>query len=276
MAMEEEREILEEQAILQREVVQFNDDELMAARAESGIYISVQGLCKALGLDTTAQLNRMKRTRNLARGLRMIKLPTRRGVRDMACLRLSKVALWLASVETVRLTNPAAIEKIDRYQEELEPVALQVFMNTFAPQIAEPATPPVTITRADVQEVAGFLRDHLDMAFGHVDDQLAYITHLLETLVGQEGEQDRTIAKIDQRTQGLSPRHKYAIKRIVDAIVLTCNVTYVQVYGPLKHRFHVAKYSEIPDEQFDEVQSFLTELGRKLGNGDMPSQQSLF
>lgn len=272
--MNEEVEIQEEQAILQREVIQFGDDPLMAARATSGIYIGVPGLCKALGLDATGQINRMKRTRNLARGLRIMKLPTRRGIRDVMCLRLSKVAVWLAGIETSRLADPTIAEKIDRYQEELEPLALEAFIRTFAPHVQ--VTPPASITHTDVQEVADFLRDHLDMAFGHIDDQLAYITQLLETLVGQENEQDRTIATINQRTQCLSPRHKYMIKRTVDAIVLTCNVTYVQVYGPLKHRFHVTKYAEIPDEMFDEVQAFLTDLGRKFGDNALPDQQTLF
>jgi hypothetical protein len=275
--MEEERDIPIEPAILQRNIIHFEDDDLLAARAVSGIYVSVRGLCEALGLNYTGQLQRIKRTKTLARGLRMLDLQSKRGLRAMVCLRLSKVAVWLAGIETSRMTNQTIAEKIERYQEELEPVALQVFMNTFAPEIAEPALPSSTaVTRADVQEVAGFLREHLDMAFGQVDEQLAYITQLLETLVGQESEQDRTIARIDQRTQGLSPRHKYMIKRMVDAIVLTCNVTYVQVYGPLKHRFHVAKYSEIPDEKFDEVQAFLTDLGHKFGDNDIPNQQTLF
>lgn len=68
--------------------VPFLGDELAAAMTIGGaIYIALPGMCRALGLGTQAQLQRIQRTPTLAKGLRVSPLETRGGVQVVNCLR---------------------------------------------------------------------------------------------------------------------------------------------------------------------------------------------
>ena len=273
--------------VLEQRLITFEQDDLLAARAENGIYIAVHALCTAFSLETNGQIRRMKTTKNLSRGLRIMKLKGNRGLRDITCLHLKKVAIWLAGVETTRMKNQEMAEKIDRYQENLEDVATQVFFATFAPSSELAISTPIAQEYQESVALATILQEHLEMNLSPVNeqltyanDQLAYAIQLLEQLVQQKHQQDATIAKIDERTSGLSPDHRYMIKRMVDRIIqlgskLDPPLRYHQVYGPLIHRFRVTSYKDIRDEQYRDVETFLHDLQQSLFS-ELPNQGKLF
>jgi hypothetical protein len=69
-----------QEQVIDQQLIPFLDDELPAALATRGnIYISLPGICKALGINTQAQFRRIQRTRALSKGLRSIELHTRGG-----------------------------------------------------------------------------------------------------------------------------------------------------------------------------------------------------
>lgn len=75
-----------EEEVSQQEIIPFMGDELAAALTPGGIvYISLPGICKALGLTVQPQLLRIKRTRSLLRGLRQMPLSTRGGSQRTYC-----------------------------------------------------------------------------------------------------------------------------------------------------------------------------------------------
>src|SRR5215813_8381085 len=81
-------DIPEEQAV-EQQVVPFLGDDLAAAMTAAGmIYITLPGMCKALGLHIKGQTQRIKRTRVLSKGLRRIALATRGGFQRVNCLRV--------------------------------------------------------------------------------------------------------------------------------------------------------------------------------------------
>jgi hypothetical protein len=137
---EQELSVPEERLIEQR-IVPFEGDDLTAALVETGdIYVSVPGMCAALSLNAQAQQRRMNRSQSLAKGLRRIPLKTpRRGTQMTYCLRIDRVALWLAGIETEKVKEEYRT-KIEQYQDELAPVAMRVFMRV----MGIPATPPAT------------------------------------------------------------------------------------------------------------------------------------
>src|SRR5260370_16099254 len=76
---EADGDIPEEQAV-EQQIVPFLGDDLAAALPAAGmIYITLPGMCKALGLNIKGQTQRIKRTKALAKGLRRIALATRVG-----------------------------------------------------------------------------------------------------------------------------------------------------------------------------------------------------
>jgi hypothetical protein len=141
----DDTEIPLEEAI-REQIVDFWNDQLDAALTASGVYISLPGMCAALGLHSQPQVRRIKGTTSLMKGLRRIRVQTKGGRQPVNFLRVDKVALWLGGIETTRMkqdtdTQRFMREKIERYQEELAPVATQVFLrvlnedNLPAPQV---------------------------------------------------------------------------------------------------------------------------------------------
>jgi hypothetical protein len=287
-------DIPQEIAIDQR-IIPFEDDDLMAALSEKGgIYISLNGICSALGIHARSQLNRILRTPNLKKGLRKFPLKTpRRGTQITYCLLLGKVAIWLTGIDTDRLTNRVAAAKIDIYQEKLEPIATQVFFS-ISPFI-DPAPIVETILPTIIPNedtgVERFLEEHIqmtlensmfpymDLQFDKItnlldkqDDKLNFIINLLasiagnqESLIDRQDIAEKEIDIIDARTQHLSPPHKRKVKEAIDQLVLTTKysdnpLSYRKIYGSLKWKYQVGSYIEISDDLFTDVIEFLRDF----------------
>lgn len=289
-----ELEIPRERAIEQRPVPFLGDDLAAAMTAGGAIYISLPGMCRALGLGTQAQFQRIQRTAALAKGLRVIPLQTRGGVQSVNCLRVDRVALWLAGVEPSRV-KPAFRAKIEAYQDELAPVAMQVFLRIagvseaqFVPASADPAVRALAEQIDELSGVVAYLREHL-AALLAVPEQVQGLAlrldtaiALLESLAARQDTAEGQIARIDARTQRLTPAHARAVQEQVNRMVREtahlpppAQLTYVIIYGRLKHRFRAGSYSEIPDERFEAVMVFLRDELRRATNGEAPEQGSL-
>lgn len=287
--------IPQEQAIEQRPVP-FMGDDLAAARTAAGaIYVTLPGMCRALGLDTRAQICRIERSLTLAKGLRVIPLDTRGGVQPVNCLRVDRVALWLAGVETSRI-KPAYRAKIEAYQDELAPVAMQVFMRALGVQTSVTAAPAMAAAQiAEITEqldtltgVVTFLREHLDAGLAATSEQIGTLSlrlddalRLLEALGERQIMAEGQITRIDERTQRLTPAHARAIQEMVDRMAretkrLATPLTYAIIYGRLKHRFRAGSYREIADDQYEAVLTYLRDELRRALTGDVPEQGALF
>jgi hypothetical protein len=278
-------------------------DDLTAARTEAGsIYLSLPGICRALGLTTQAQLRRITRTPNLRRALRRIPLETRGGPQIVNCLRLDKVALWLAGIETLSVKEQYRA-KIEAYQEELAPLAMQIFMRSIGIVPMQPTVPADSQLAEQVAELAEqmdaltsvlmFMREHMNAQLaqlaanneqintlsGRLDDAVT----LLEMLAARQEtapRQNKNAPAIDSAFQ-LTPTHVRAIQEQIDRMVqetrrLPSPLSHFMIYGRLKRRFHASSYREIPDERYEEILDFLLdELRRALTNQD-PEQGGLF
>ncbi len=297
-------QIPSEQALEQRPIP-FIGDELAAALTTGGsIYISLPGMCSALGLNTQAQFRRMLRTPTLAKGLRVIPLQTRGGVQQINCLRVDKIALWLAGIEPTRI-RPRFRAKVEAYQEELAPVATEVFMRVMGIQAGQ-----LVPTSADLQHagqieqiveqidtlsgVVTLMREHLAALLslpGQVQGlsaQLGDAVAMLESLAqrqdaaeAQLADTGAQLAAVDARTQRLTPAHTRQVQEMVDRMVretrqLPAPLTYATIYGRLKHRFRVGSYKEAADNRFDELMVYLREELRRAMGGEAPEQGSLF
>jgi hypothetical protein len=120
-----------------------------------------------------------------------------------------------------------------------------------------------------------------------ISSQLDYVVTLLEGLIGRQETTETVIAKIDERTAHLTPQHAHGVREMLDRIVLeidrrspgrplTYAQVYAQVYGRLKHHFHVARYDQVSDESFEDVKTWLREEWRRVRDGTLPEQESLF
>lgn len=199
-------QIATEQALEQR-TIPFMGDDLAAARtAEGAIYVTIPGMCRALGLNQIAQIRRITRTPALTKGLRLIPIDIGYGTKATNCLRVDRVALWLSGVATTRI-KPEYRAKIEAYQEELAPVATQVFLRVLGVQVAPvtpPAAPAVAVSAAEIAEIRGqiadlygvanLLQEHLAGLLS-LPDQMSQALGMLEALSSRQDTAETQIAR---------------------------------------------------------------------------------
>lgn len=271
--------ILDEDATSQQ-IIPFEGDDLAAVMTPSGdIYISVNGMCAALGLVARGQYIRIQRTPSLAKGLRRIPLKLGRSTQRVNCLRIDKVALWIAGMETSRI-KPEYREKIETYQEELAPMATRLFMRVMgiettatAPQITDPTIEALYEQYNTFSAVVLDLRDHLTHLSEGSDAmrlQLDDAVRLLEALTGD-------VNKMKAKTAGLTPAQQSKVQEAVEVIVSVSEgaMDYATVYAAIKRRFKVASYKQIPDSQYEAVLTFLRGLWSHVKSDDAPEQGKL-
>ncbi len=284
-----EQDIPEEIAVEQR-IIPYMGDDLAAALTSSGdVYVHLNAMIAALGLNTRGQTQRIQRTTALARGLRRIPLETSGGLQRVNCLRVDKIALWLAGVETNKVKEPFRA-KIEAYQDELAPVATRVFMRMMGIPSAPPVTDPRLAALAEQYDVlmtaATFIAEHMEDLSAlpgqvqSVSDQLTQAVHLLESLAAQQGETAASVARLTSE-QKLTPAQKQHIKDAVNRIADDSAgkpgaLSHGQIYAALYRHFHVSTYSELPTTRYEEVMTFLRDLWKRATSGATPEQTSLF
>ena len=253
--------VIREEAAIEQRVVPFEGDDLAAAVTSTGeIYISVSGMCAALGLVARRQYARIQRTPSLAKGLRRIPLKTKGGLQPVNCLRIDRIALWIAGIETERL-KPEFQGKIEAYQDDLAPVATALFLRTMG--LSVPVATPIDsdlMARMDRYEAT-----------------IEQVVTLLERIAAQT---DHAVELLELLTAKLTPAQKDAVQKAVGIIVEQSagkpgEMTYAQIYAALKRRFQVGSYSEIAPERFEEALSYLREMWKRVTAGSVPDQQPL-
>ncbi len=263
-------------------------DELAAAKTPNeSIYISLNALCQALGVSGKAQTERIQRTPTLAKGLRRIPLKTAGGTQRVNCLRIDRVALWIAGLETNRI-KPQYREKIEAFQDDLADVAMKVFLRAMgiqttatAPATSDPAIIALVEQYETLSAVVLDLRDHL----AHMSEgsdamrlQMADAVKLLESLANHQNQTNQTIAHLQQKTAGLTPAQQEQIRRAINIIAKESNGTVPQsrLYAALYRRFAVASYKQIPEEQFEDAAAMLKAIRQQIKDGIIPEQGEMF
>jgi hypothetical protein len=109
--------------------VDFNGDNLLVVkRKEDGkLYVGVNLICNALGLNEKNQRNRIQEHVVLEKGCITLYLPTKGGNQKALCLELDYLPLWLATIN-IKLVRPEVVEKLTDYQLKVKDVLAEVFL----------------------------------------------------------------------------------------------------------------------------------------------------
>ena len=115
--------------------VDFFGDTLKAARDEKGIvWAGVRWLCDGIGLSegqVKAERKKIQDDLVLSKGGRNFVLNKGSGKREVLCLQLDYVPLWLAKISItpdMRENNPALVEKLVNYQLKAKDVLAEAFL----------------------------------------------------------------------------------------------------------------------------------------------------
>ncbi len=283
--------ILEEETTRQ-ELLPFEGDTLAAAMGASGsIYVTVSSLCAAFGLNQRGQMIRIMRTPTLARGVRRMPIATSGGLQRVNCLRLDKVPMWVAGMETVRIKEPLR-PKIEQYQEQLAPFAMQVFMRVMGIASATPANADPRLASM-LDQFDTLINVALDLqaqmaSMSAIPEQidamrwqLDQAMELLESIAGDNAETRQAVEKLKTKTAGLTKVQARNVKEQISHMVAITEGTpgemkYATIYGRIQYRFRVPTYSLVPDTQYEVLMQFLRDELQKATGQEEPRQGSLF
>lgn len=99
--------------------VNFRGDELYGFKQHDGVFVAVKPITRALGLDWSAQLKRIKRDPILSEGMAMMATPYGLGGdQEAVCLSMERLNGWLFTIDSGRIPNPEVKEKVILYQRE--------------------------------------------------------------------------------------------------------------------------------------------------------------
>ena len=262
--------------VKEQKTVVFYDDELTAVLGTDGeIYVSVNQMCKILGLKTRGQQQRIERQDILRDGQRVCKIHTHsRGLQLAGVLKADLVPIWLAGIRTASIEDEIIKEKLKRFQAEAARVLWQAFQ-------AGELTPSSGIeglieSGSDIEEalkavemaeaVLKIARSHLRLAQSVRDNRgdISANTERIELIEAALGNSERYVS-LDQASN---------IKEAVKVIALELGRAsgkneYGGVYGEMYRRYGVTSYKEIPAPKYEEVMSWLRDWYGGLAD-DMP------
>jgi hypothetical protein len=257
----------------QREI-EFYEDRILAALVQVGdqgrsmVYVPVRPICEYLGVDWSAQRQRINREPVLSKYIRsVVVITTRRGAQEMLCLPVEFIHGWLFGVSAARV-KPDLRDKLIRYQEECFHVLSEAFQaDTLA---ALPETP--TSGTAQLLQIRETGLAIVRLA----EQQLAFeenVTARLDKAGKLFGQMDRRVSTLERWvTPGTPITDPMAAEVSQKVMALAALMTehepgknhYQGIFGELHRRFGVTSYKFIPMGRYEEVLTFLDQWRKSV------------
>lgn len=270
-------------------MVPFMGEEAQAARLDGlGIYVTVKSICQMIGVRYDRQYDRIRRTRNLAKHSRLIKIQTKGGPQAMLCLKVTRLGSWLDSIQTNSIKNEQSRQMIEALQDDFAIVTTEVFMRKLGLEatalLSLPDDPTTLQLAAQYNELLGIvqmMREHLvelSTTVGPMPEKLDQVVTMLQQFFAIQQDQSARVARIDARTKKLTSAHaRTAQEHIMDMIRQTKHLAapldHYKIYGRIRSKFRVNSYTEVDDERFEELMGFLRDELKKALGGALPEQE---
>jgi hypothetical protein len=261
-----ELEVVEEKTIL------FYEDELIAVKVKDGtIYVPVRRLCDNLGVDWSAQRQRIMRDEVLEQAINSVVItttqtdtPHAKPEQEMLCLPVDLIPGWLFGIQTSRVKEEIRA-KLIRYRRECFRVLWDAFKPDILPELQEPERDLAPVDQIVVRAKAIYdLARHqaaMERWLANHDRRLDDVEEIVEDLRLRVQGPDRLI------TDAQAAEIAAAVKAI--AFELTerdkSRNWYQSIYNELYRRFEITSYKRVPVYRFGEVIAWLEEYGQRFG-----------
>jgi len=232
--------------------INFYGDLLTVAIVGNTPYVALKPITDYLGVDWDAQRQRVQRDEVLKDESRLIQATGADGkLYKMTCLPLEYLPGYLFGINASRVKSELK-EKIIRYQRECFRILWQAFQSRAA---APGVIPQLVADQAETRARVG----NLEQDVKAIDQSVKEMRVILSEI------------------RGLSSAHRATAQKMVNEISRISGVKHLHLWTDLKDMFHVASYTEIPDEKWAEVQKWLQQRldTARLGKG-IEQQPSLF
>jgi len=244
-------------------------------------YIPIQDVCKALGVDTEGQRQRILRDEAIADRLTNLPLETpyrdTTRIQEVVCLNLRSLPYWLGTVEARRVKEEHR-KKVILFKREFAEAAWFVFRSDIVPRdvLAEMdsfATPQEQEYAALMDE-ARQLRRKMDLLSGKVDDELARVGATVQDIEGRLG-------TLEAKLVGRALVNSAQAKQLDDMIALVAlaehetnsrkskSLCFAEVHNDFKDTFQVHIYSVLPADKMEQAINYLAGRWSRLKPGEL-------
>jgi hypothetical protein len=257
---------------IQQQTVLFYEDEITAVVVQSGservVYVPLRPICDYLGLDWSAQRQRISRDPVLSEVTQGVVITTTPspggrggGPQEAVCLPLDYLNGWLFGVSASRVKDEIR-EKLLAYQRDCYRVLSRHFM-------APPTSPSSALMQVREMGLAIVRMAEEQMEF---DRRLTGT----ETAVSVLDERLHVLeAKLSPPDHAVTNEQASQISQAVKAVGLaygkqTGRNEFGAVYGELYRKFQVTSYKLIPAVKFEAVMRWLSDWYQSLTNEALP------
>jgi len=262
--------------------ITFFDSPVLAARRDDGrIYLNIRDLCGAAMIDASSQMRRIKNHPKLQAGLVKFRVPTAGGPQAQDFLALERVATWLLTVNTAKVSDEVQ-SRLSFLQDYLVTEVHAAFMRL----AGLPRDPRGIEDLADLQRLDSALtalaerqetlessQEKARHAWRDISDQLKAIAARVDAL------DDRGSTAISRTQRGYLYQlvQAWAEAKQRHDPLLSPKAAHATCWGVLKTQFRVARYEDLPASQYPAAVVFIRSAYRQLTGEplDLPEQGSL-
>jgi hypothetical protein len=262
--------------------ITFFDSPVLAARRDDGrIYLNIRALCGAAMIDASSQMRRIKNHPKLQAGLVKFRVPTAGGPQAQDFLALERVATWLLTVNTAKVSDEVQ-SRLSFLQDYLVTEVHAAFMRL----AGLPRDPRGIEDLADLQRLDSALtalaerqetlessQEKARHAWRDISDQLKAIAARVDAL------DDRGSTAISRTQRGYLYQlvQAWAEAKQRHDPLLSPKAAHATCWGVLKTQFRVARYEDLPASQYPAAVVFIRSAYRQLTGEplDLPEQGSL-
>jgi hypothetical protein len=246
-------------------VITFFDAPCLAVRDSNGtIYIAVGDICAAIGIQTDAQLRRIRQHEQLQQGLVTFRVRQGNRIETASFLHLQLTAGWLLQIVTGRVRSEVR-ERLRYLQMHL----LDTVWQAFAKLSGLPTNSEQIEDIHDLDRIDGALRSLAELAERQLNleqsqerarDAYHQVTERLRDLAARVAEMEQRIeAKISPSQRG----HLYHLVQAWGAAraertqKMTKAAVFSTCWAEIKVRFSVARYEDLTPSQYNEAVGYI-------------------
>lgn len=241
------------------------DVEITAVLADDGfIYASLPHLCRALGLETESQRERIDEHAVLTGGLLQFDLVSGMRIVTRWCLRANLISLWLTLVP-VKSLKPERQERIYHLQEKAGDALDRLFGTGQGTMLPVDATPQGISTYAEGLAIAR-LAEQQELSQEFLGERITALDLVVDArLAGVEERLAALEAKLLPREQ-VSEEQAEHISDLVKQVAISLSQKlgggnyFGTVYGQLYRRFGLTSYKKLSQAQYPKAVAWLEQM----------------
>jgi hypothetical protein len=271
--------------VVEEKTIVFYEDELIAVKMRDGtIHVPVRRLCDNLGVDWSAQRQRIMRDEVLEQAINSVVItttqtdtPHAKPEQEMLCLPLDLVPGWLFGIQPSRVKEETR-DKLIRYRRECFRVLWDAFKGEMLPELQPPTTDltPAEQTLVHAEALYTLARNQVAMERWLVqhdrrlDDTEDRLAETEDRLGNVEGVVEDLRLRVQGPAQLISEEQRAELANAVKAVAYELTQRdksknwYQSIYGEMYRRFKVSSYKQVPMDRFGAVMAWLKEFAEQF------------